>query len=65
MKLDWWGWDPEYHVDGAAAVGFFKNGDEPLQFTVRATWVDGNKRKGVLFAVDEDGLHKDLNHQFG
>lgn len=64
MKLDWWGWDPEYHVDGNVAVGVYKNNDAPLEFTVRASWVDGSKRKGILLSIDKDGFHKDLHHNY-
>lgn len=64
MKLDWWGFDPSYHIDGSVAVGVFKNGEDPLEFTVRASWTDGNKRKGILLSINEDGFEKDLHHKF-
>lgn len=65
LKLDWWGFDPEFHLDGAATVGFFLDSDNLLQFTVRASWTDGNKRKGILYYIREDGDKvKDWSHKY-
>lgn len=65
LKLDWWGFDPEFHMDGALTTGFFEEESGKVQFTVRASWSDGSKRRGILYYIRDDGEKvKDFHHDY-
>ena len=65
FKLDWWGFDPKFHADGALTTGFFEEESGKIQFTVRASWTDGNKRRGILYYIRDDGKKvKDTHYNY-
>ena len=55
IGVDWWLFDPHYNTDGAVTCGFFRDNNNMLQFTLRASWTENGKRKGILAYIREDG----------
>jgi hypothetical protein len=65
LELNWWIFEKTFHRDGQALIGFYTDYSGNTQFTIRAAYNDGNKRKGAIFYITDNGkMDYDLNYKY-
>lgn len=65
LEMNWWIFEKTYHKEVIATVGFYTNEKDQTQFTVRASYMKGNKRKGAIFYITENGkMDYDLSYNY-
>ena len=65
LELNWWIFDKKFYADGQALIGFYKDHSDVTQFTIRASGVINNKRRGAIFYIADNGdMNYDLDYKF-